>query len=131
MTDYDTFREFPELPDDEDIANDPLLQSIGAWMTDFEARRLAETDGKPFLLTAQARNKLAEIESLCRGNYELSTRFDPVWNRLELTLRSYVIDSMTGDPRRILALTDVFDIEAKNDGQVEISMAINNASETL
>lgn len=106
-------------------------------MTDFELSKIITESldrakrasiGSSFVMKKGTYARLSAIERII-GSYHgtYSSDFDAATNSLDIRIEGYVFDSTTDNLKALLAIPDLFVIDALSDGKICIEMKLQNA----
>lgn len=109
-----------------------FIRKVGQMMLQWEKQREKEIETHTFLLTAEAAERLEEIQNCIQNAkakpYSFRWAINPMYNQIEITLEDYVFSRFSYPLHEILGLVDVYTIDARTDGCIVLSAGINNAA---
>lgn len=85
-----------------------------------------KTKNNKYILKSETAVKISRILQLT-SKYCVKAKFDISDNAFDIELQSYVFDSLTEHMKEVFELSDIFNIDALDDGMVSIELRILEA----
>jgi len=115
--------------DSQDIQ---FVRKAGQIMLQWEQRRAQEIDGRLFVLTSTALERLEFIRSCIQAAeyppISFQFGFDPMYNQINITLEEYLFSDRGYSLPAILGAVDAYILDALADGRMMLSMGIHDAA---
>ena len=102
------------------------IKELGEILEDMEE----ESKLNIYMLKPEAVKKAAIVGRILKDT-DLTIRFDPVVNAIEIIVLDYVYDSYLCDLKQVFQTVDLFSIDALTDGRVSIEMKLLKAAEII
>lgn len=112
-----------------------FARAAGQIMRQWEQQRTKEIEGRPFLLTSRAQERLEVIQRCIQQSETppLSFRvaFDPLYNQINITLEDYLFSDHSYSLPTLLAAADSYSLDALADGRMSLSLGIHDAADEM
>lgn len=109
-----------------------FVRKAGQIMLQWEQRRAQKIDGRLFMLTSTALERLEFIRSCVQvAEYppiSFQFGFDPMYNQINITLEEYLFSDRGYSLPAILGAVDAYSLDALADGRMVLSMGIHDAA---
>lgn len=106
-------------------------QLLGLWQIESDRREKA-CAGSLFVLRGEVGQRLDAIHALLEASpleLDVEEEFFPVGNSYGISISTWVVDGAALDLVQLLALADVYSIDAAQEGRLVLSLSLNDAAD--